>query len=290
MKTIARRKFVKSILLAGETFIIPEKLLATTKGLSTEVAVLPNSSAVVNDLLLQAKDAYYRRLYDRAENYYKQIITAEPTNILAYNGLAKVYRAQQRLLDCCRFWERGCITNKGNVVFMERYARILVTVVTGDAKTAAFYANEVGPGNLAEKALYILIDAMERVPERALLCISLTDAVNKLEKYYRLRKEELPLTDSLCKTISELTYRYIGNWQQKQPQVVRSSIKSIKRRRTLHFESERIARASSLLKKARSEELSTYDKIKENPNICIAETYNIPDVIDLITPPLIYKI
>lgn len=290
MKAIARRNFIKRILLAGGTFVMPKKLLAISTHLNTEFAGFQRSSLAANNLLSQAKDAFYRRLYENAEYYYKQVITTEPGNILAYNGLAKVYRAEQRLLDLCRFWEKGWNNNHENVVFMERYARSLVTVVTGDAKVAASYAYEIGSDNLAEKALYVLIDAIKRDPDRTLLRKSLMDAIDKLEKYYRLRKEELPLEDSLCKTVSELTYRYIGNWQEKQPQVNRSSVKSVKPRRMLYFESERKARANSLLKKAQLEELYVYDKLKENPNVCIADEYIVPNSIDLITSPLISRI
>lgn len=254
MKDYNRREFIKSGLLVTTSFFISpfEKLSAAGNSNRHENKV--------RQLQKQAKAFFYRKEYNRAEDIYRQLLALIPASILAYDGLAKTFYAQNNVLAAAECYRQGWLERPNHPLFCERLARAMQRLVTGNNKHAEEFCRQTGETELLEVAAGLYIQCIDRqngqVPayiQDGLLDVQLTlEKLNRHRNYTGHPLLEFPpaIRDQIFQISSQPTS---DKWKEsrrkkKKSEYVVTSETAIKKRedrsknkyrRSLEFNSER---------------------------------------------------
>lgn len=259
MNRYTRRKFLKiAALNAGGLFLSSSLLKASSLSCSSSIDDKKIS------LQKEARETFYRRLYDRAETLYKQYIDLYPQDVFGYDGLAKVYKVLRKYPGIIELYQSALQINPSNPVFYDRLARTMNTLSLGNHKQEQDFISASGKSFLLESSALLYLQAIELDGSKKYLYEGLLDTVRCLKKKnIQLQKAEKPVfmfSGDLSEKIASITKAYEESWNQsriKQPNKGKNTGNLIlslekmekKKRRTLYFEDEKQCRKNSLSKK-----------------------------------------
>ena len=272
MNKIARRKFLKSLFLGSGIFFLPLSVWGKS---NVSTALSPSS-----DLVKLAKQAFYKKEYAHAEELYKQLILQESNNIEHYDGLRKVYGAQQRLTDVALLYKQGLSQNQNQSVFYDRLARSINSIALGNRKEEKNYKYKQGSEDLllASVGLYIL--AIPKFPKDQSLRLGLKDTIRcfDLRSIMNNLKDKLPtiLNLSAQKLITSLKDNRGKKENDKGLSVeeiteLRIAQMGSKKRRELYFDDEKRSREMSMRKQKKHWQTRQVKKSFENNNLELAK-------------------
>ena len=253
MKDIDRRKFLKSLFVGSGALLMPSVILGAAGNSVAGTSV----SSVDPALIRQAKQAFYRKNYELAEILYKQLIALEPDNVTHYDGLRKVYGAQQQLFPIASLYKQGLSKNPNQAVFYDRLARSVKTVAMGSQQEEKLYKGKFGSEDLLLAALGIYIMAIPKFPDDKSLRLGLKDVARSFDVRKALKK----LNDKLPATLTANIQKHLasvkdGRGKPKNTrgvsveETVTSKIArmEVKKRRELYFDKEKENRQTTMLK------------------------------------------
>lgn len=193
-----KRAFLKQLFTSGIICLFnPLQLLAKENKDNT-----PTISVIdVNQLKKEAKAAFYKHDFTRSAQIYHQLIEIAPKDITCYDGLKKVYGANQNTLEIVKLYKNGYSINPENTDFAVRYARALVSLATGNCKHEQLYRDEYKSTNLFEEAISIYNKAIIQTPQN----VNLRTGLNHIITAYNRRNYQLQKSQSELIAISEET-------------------------------------------------------------------------------------
>lgn len=296
MKNLNRRNFIHRLCLAGGYALIPGFMIESPV-FSKEIPKNMSFSKPENLRALQrnAKDAFYRKDYQRAEILYRDLIALSPLCIEFYDGLGKTYLAQDKLIEACRLMANACSDYPGNELFSGRYAKMLMRVAMGSKRAKEEYIKETGFTNLFEKSVSVYCAAIGIAPDKKYLRFALLDALYDLESYNRVECADVHLPEDLLSEIRRLSDAYFPEWQEyrtragqpQTPSVMSLSLLSLPERRTFYFVHEQEQWIFQHLKNKQKKQLELYKLLRPSPGQPPASKYNVPDDITLVSRELL---
>jgi len=260
MKELNRREFLRTGLLAAGAFFVavsPLRVMAATDtGLS------------LAQLKKKAKEHFYKREYAQAAQYYRDIIDLQPDNIFGYDGLARVFRAQNRLLEAAETYREGWLTRRRSPVFTDRLALSMRRLAAGNRKQERAFRALYGEDTLYEAAAQLYLDVSEEQQEASEhLSLGAMDVQKSVEKHNRRHRgrpnpEPVSLEAATVERIERIEEPVQSDWadlrrnRKKREYNVQSEVqlgqritkRNDKVRRDLHFEEERASRERELVK------------------------------------------
>lgn len=257
----SRRKFLTSLLRGAGGVIVASLTPLNVSAIADQ----PNTDAPNQDELLalfrQGKELFYRKQYGSAAITYQRLIALQPKSIEAYDGLGKVYAAQNQLVQVADLFKNALAKNNQSVAFYDRYARALMSLSTGNYTQQQQFIELYGENsNLFEKAGQLYVAAIGMAPEKRYLQLGLLDVANRLKVKNKLLAEygETPLSfsESNLDAIARAQSTAGIHWQQtrkpvahiaENPEAQLQKIGS-KKRRELYSEQERTQRAEHITK------------------------------------------
>ncbi|GHT76711.1 hypothetical protein FACS189413_12770 [Bacteroidia bacterium] len=254
MKQFNRRNFLKQMLLGSGALFLPPLVSKATS------AATP-SAIDKTQYLREAKEAFYRRQYAKAEMLYRQIIAQYPNEIAAYDGLAKVCNAQQKSQEITLLYRSALETQPQNPLLYDRLARSLVALQLGNYRQMQAYCQSTGETFPIQTAAALYIQALALAPDKKYLSEGLLDTVRALEtknrQLQRLKLPEIRFSDDINNQITTLTAASCENWEQSRKREkhrgrvtahLEDSLEKIhtKKRRTLYSKADRDMRESSI--------------------------------------------
>lgn len=117
----------------------------------------------------QAKENFFRKNYELAEQLYLECIALMPSHIQFYDGLENVYGAQTKSLQSVILFKNALIANSRRVEFYDRAAKSLVRLELGNKKVAKEYNQNFRPNLLLEDALALYSEAIVIDPTKIYL-------------------------------------------------------------------------------------------------------------------------
>jgi len=257
MESIDRRKFIKSLFVGLGAISMPSFVygLGTKENTTTpETSVNPVDPALVQ----RAKQAFYKKNYAEAERLYKQLIESEPSNIIWYDGLRKVYGARQQLFPIASLYKQGLAKNPDKPVFYDRLARSVKSIAMGSRQEENLYKGKFGSEDLLLATLSIYITAISKFPGDASLRLGLKDAARSFDvrKTLKQRSDKLPaaLTDNIRKYLTSVKDKRnkpeadTKNVSVEESVTVKIARMETKKRRELYFDKEKENRREAILK------------------------------------------
>lgn len=202
MKTnTTKRAFLKQLFTGGIVCLFSPLHLFANESKSHNIQV---STVNINQLKREAKTAFYKHDFTKATQLYRQLINVSPQDITCYDGLRKVYGANQNTLAITKLYKKGYNLNSENTDFADRYARSLVSLATGNCKHEQLYRNENENINLFEEAIATYNKAIIQTPQNTNLRIGLHHTmVAYNRKNCQLQKKQsklISISDETLKT------------------------------------------------------------------------------------------
>lgn len=178
MNTKPRRTFLKQITLAfGVSALFPSNIFAFyTIDKEREEAQTKAS------LKKEAKNLFYAKMYAAAEESYNNLVNKYYDDISVYDGLAKVYLAQFKILEVISLFRSGLNKNANNPLFYDRYAKALMIMSAGYPNKEIEYTEKHTGIKPIQQAILVLIEAIELYPDKKYLREHLLRAEKSLEK------------------------------------------------------------------------------------------------------------
>lgn len=265
MKQVNRREFIKKSLFTSGTLFLSltpfGKIFPSISTHSIEEKPL-NVSATEISLQKNAKEYFFAKNYQQAENTYLQLINQFPNYIPGYDGLAKTYYAQNKALDVVNVYRSAFVAYPNDILITDRYARSIVRLVLGNRKLTEELCNILNEKKPLNYACNLYIDKLKETNNKgkAFLYFGLLDVKKSLAAYNQsqslLGYPEINFTKSIDNKIENLTSKFSQKWaftrkkKRKKDYQAKSLLeakgrhnKSINRlQRTLNFESEKESR------------------------------------------------
>ena len=207
-----KRTFLKQLFTGGIVCLFnPLHLLAYENKSNSPIA----SAIDINQLKREAKSAFYKHDFTKSAQIYSQLIDITPTDVTCYDGLRKVYGANQNTLEITKLYRNGFKRNPGNTDFADRYARSLVSLATGNHKHKQLYQNEYKDTNLFEEAISTYNKAITQTPQNTNLRIGLNHAITAYNrKNYQLQKSQSELIIVSDETLNT-AHSFLGEYLPK---------------------------------------------------------------------------
>lgn len=294
MKNLSRRHFIFRLCLAGGGVLIPD---IKVKGATLDEKLLSkqrkNKLFDLQNVYKQAKETFYKKEYTQAEMLFKQLIAEYPERIEFYDWLKKTYLAQQKILDACRLMQMACQSSSKNIMFLERYAKMLMRIAMGNKAAKEEYIAETESPDLFVKAVSVYCEAIRQVPQKEYLRFALLDALSDIEVYNRVERMSLSLPDELHREAQSLTGAYYEKWlQYKNPSCKKNSIQpfsvdKVPEKRTLYFITEQQQWVLQHLKNEQKKQLILYEALRPAPGQQNGFLYPVPDNISLVSRELL---
>ena len=264
MKELNRREFLKrGLLAAGAFFVATSPLL----GRGMEKAFAADSDSTVERLLAEAKEHFYQKSYEQAAQCYRSIIRQQPDTIVGYDGLARVFRAQNRLLEAAEAYREGWIERPASPVFTDRLATSMRRLAAGNRKQEKIFCDRYGRDVLYETAAQLYLDVIEQQKDAPMyLFFGVLDVQKAVELHNKGNGhkvvEVVSLSSATIKRISQIDEKTQYKWSilrenrnkraydvQSEEELNRRKAKSeAKVRRKLHFREETESRERELVK------------------------------------------
>jgi len=214
--SINRRGFLKSSFLGLSAFavgVLPLKSFAKSNATSNH----PLTSADALVLCQQARELFYRKQYSAAAAIYEQLIAAFPARIEYYDAYAKVFGAQQKLLEIAELYRNGHTANPENPYFKHRLSLSLRRLATGNRKHAAEYQNRYGTVDLWQQSAELLIAAIA-IKQANDFKLDLRDLPAAVEKQNRLNEKHgfpaITLPAGILNNINALIVSVLDKWTE----------------------------------------------------------------------------
>jgi Tfp pilus assembly protein PilF len=257
MNRYTRRKFLKTLAIGTGAMFLPPFVLNGRTAISTD-------TIDKEKLRKEASECFYKRRYGQAEELYKQLTEQYPDYIPAWDGLAKVYNAQQNGVAAVELYRSALDKNPQHPLLYDRLARAVNALSLGNYRQEKIYMENSGEDFPIQASALLYIQAITMFPDKKYLYEGLLDTVQCLEKKNRqLKKFSLPELDFSAEVnsqIATLTSGYKNDWEKtrtkeknrgKYTNQLPQSLDRLaaKKRRTLYLESEQKCREASLSKK-----------------------------------------
>jgi hypothetical protein len=185
------------------------------------------------------------------------LLEIEPCNIALYDGLRKVYGAQQRLYSIASLYKQGLAKNPNQAIFYDRLARSVKTVAMGSRQEEKLYKGKYGSEDLLLAALAIYIAAIPKFPKDKSLKLGLKDVAHSFD----VRKALNRLNDKLPAAALQNIQKYLASTKDERGKEEKPADASVeesvssrifrmesKKRRELHFDKEKENRQAGMLK------------------------------------------
>jgi len=183
---INRRKFLKNSALGISALVFASSLQAINVASSCLLKKTSGSLTIseknLMDLYKQAMDYFYKKRYSDAGLLLNQLIIKHPNVLYLYDGLARVYGAQQNLYNVATLYLKGVNSNPQNAFFYHRYGLSLRTLCLGNAVQAQRFANKHNISNLYESAAEQVLTAVSLNPKECFK-LDLKDFPRLLKRY-----------------------------------------------------------------------------------------------------------
>ncbi|WP_288242121.1 hypothetical protein [uncultured Bacteroides sp.] len=207
-----KRIFLKQLFTSGIICLFdPLQLLAKeNKSNSSKISAID-----INQLKKEAKTAFYKHDFTKSAQIYHQLIEIAPKDITCYDGLKKVYGANQNTLEIVKLYKNGYNINPENTDFAVRYARALVSLATGNSKHEQLYRDEYQSTNLFEEAISIYNKVIAQTPQNVNLRTGLNHIITAYNrKNYQLQKSQselIVISDEILNTAHSFLAEYTPN-------------------------------------------------------------------------------
>ena len=258
-KECNRRKFLKSSILGVGSLLVTSSLPSFSRNVSSKT-VEELGFFDTNLLSREAKELFYKKQFQKSSLIYKRLISKFPQQITYYDGLARVYGAEQNNLAIVNLYREGLLHNPDNPFFMQRLSLRIKSICLGDK-----YAENVFQAKydlpLPEVSVQLLFQAIEINPKNKGLYLSLLDFLADVDKYNKtfLNTSLTPIniSNNLKNNIYSLTNDYKSEWEKNRKSTKTATVKDIEShlqeiknrpRRKMYFESERKELNQNLLK------------------------------------------
>ncbi|MDR1227248.1 MAG: hypothetical protein LBK47_10195 [Prevotellaceae bacterium] len=253
-----RRKFLHSLLQGGGMFVastlMPHSLKAQA-GSATSEEVETASEDELRKLYARAKELFYHKQYGSATIAYQRLVALQPNAIEAYDGLARVYNAQNQQAQVAVLFREALKKNEQSMPFYDRYARSLISLCAGNYGQYRQYVELYGEApNLPETAAQLYKKAIAITPDKQYLQLALVDIRSKLDNqrkaFEKSNKPSWHLSAETLAYIAEVERSVGQKWVQtrkplrtlaENPKEVIQKMDS-KKRRTLYDEKEQLQR------------------------------------------------
>ncbi|MDR1543948.1 MAG: hypothetical protein LBS50_05995 [Prevotellaceae bacterium] len=208
-KQIGRREFLKKSVLGIGSAMLASSLRAiggATEFFSTQNNPPAPDNSNLMALYKQAKEYFYQKQYSTATSHLTQLIENHPNTLFLYDGLAKVYGAEQNLKTAAELFRQGVAANSQNAFFLHHYGLILRNLCLGNASAAQQFSNENKISNLYEFAAEKIIEANALNPKECFL-LDLKDFLRLMEKYNENPRSSstISLSENIISQIETLT-------------------------------------------------------------------------------------
>ena len=210
-KQFNRRDFLKRSVLSVGSFVLANSLQAINIFSNNTPNPLPTPDPNLMALYKQAKEYFYQKRYSDAILLFNQLITNNPDVLYVYDGLARVYGAQQKLQTVSELYLQGVNANPNNAFFLHRYGLSLRSLCLGNSIQAQNFASQHNIQNLYDTAAQQVLMAVSLDPKECFL-LDLKDFVRLLEKYnnnsrnssspFTLSEEVISQIDNITNPIS----------------------------------------------------------------------------------------
>jgi len=249
-----RRNFIRTLFIGSGALLMPSVVFGTASNGATGIS---SSASDNSNLVRQAVEAFYMKKYAEAEMYYKQLIDSEPDNISYYDGLRKVYHAQQKLFAAAQLYKQGLDANPSQAAFYDRLARSVKSIAMGNEKEEKMYKGKFGNEDLLLAALGIYIAAIPKFPGDKPLLLGLKDTATSFDVRNAVKKlnNKLPvlLTASIKNYLASVKDERgkpedAGNLPVDDKISSKLSRMESKKRRVLYFDNEKENRQTAMSK------------------------------------------
>jgi predicted Zn-dependent protease len=216
-KQIGRRDFLKKTFAGIGSFLIASKLQAINSAtdLFSEQENLPLAAPNLMPLYRQAKEYFYQKNYSDAIALFLQLIENNPNTIFLYDGLAKVYNAQQNLAGAAQLFKNGVNANPNNAHFLGRYSMSIKNLCVGNPMQAQQFSSQNNISNLYETAAQKLLDAIALNPQQKGFKLDLKDFPKLMEKFNENPRNaafQLALSEDILTQINSATNSVADSW------------------------------------------------------------------------------
>lgn len=294
MKNLSRRHFIFRLCLTGGGILLPyikiKGAVSDEKLLSKQI---DNELIDIQKVYRQAKETFYKKEYPQAEIIFKQLIEQDPECIEFYDGLKKTYLAQQKLLEACRLMQAASQRFSKNVLFLERYAKMLMRVAMGNKSAKEAYMAETQFPDLFVKAVSLYCEVIKQAPQKEYLRFALLDALSDIKIYNRVERMSVDLPDDLYLETQSLTEAYYEKWlHYKAPSPRKKSVQSfavdkVTEKRALYFIHEQQQWMLQHLKNEQKKQMELYEELRPVPGQQKGFLYPVPNDISLISRELL---
>lgn len=171
----SRREFLRTALISSAVLFVPFspfKVLAGSKS-----SIFSNEEDLYK-LALEAKELFFKRQYAESESIYLRIIELKPAEIEFYDGLKKVYAAQNNDLLIAELYRNGWLANKNNSIFCAKFANELAKLSLGNKKHASEFVTKYGAENILDESISLLNESLTYNPNNSFA----NDALNRTIK------------------------------------------------------------------------------------------------------------
>ncbi|MCL2597621.1 MAG: hypothetical protein FWD66_08220 [Paludibacter sp.] len=221
-KAISRREFLKKSVLGVGSLLLASSLRAV--GNITELSSKISSSSSsqsppdpdLMNLYWQAKEYFYNKQYSNAVSLFTQLISNNPSSLFLYDGLARVYGAQQNLYAAAELFRQGVASNPQDAFFLHRYGISLRNLCLGNAPAASQFALQNNISNLYQTAAEQLVMANSLNP-KTIFQLDLKDFERLAEKYnnnWHHNSPKLYLSEDIISQIEVATSPVLSKWVQ----------------------------------------------------------------------------
>lgn len=259
-RTLNRRTFLKTSFLGVGTLLVslsPLRMFANQQANSTENSLTSDDYSL---LYREAKSHFQKKEFDLAESKYLQLINDLPSNIIYYDGYAKVLGAQQRMLEIAELYRLGLTKHNNNPFFMHRMAVSLKKISRANNKAEVAFIEKYGVNNLLSFSADLLIAATAIKPIKGFM-LDLRDIptalITKNEKLYDNGLSLVELKNTTVEEIDSITDIVKQRWDEtrmsRKPLLntdTDADIKKLKnkKRRELHDAKDRAHRNDAMRK------------------------------------------
>ena len=217
-KEINRREFLKRSVLGIGSLVFASSLQAINSASNFFYSNTPNLPAISEQNLMalykQAREYFYKKRYSDAVSLFNQLIAKHPDVLYLYDGLARVYGAQQNLYNAATLYLKGVNANPNNTFFLQRYGVSLRKLRLGNTAQARKFAFRHNISNLYETAAQQVLTANSLTPKECFK-LDLKDFPRLLKRYNDNRRNTLTplvLSATMLSQIERTTTSVSSKW------------------------------------------------------------------------------
>ena len=181
---ISRKKFISLSSFGFVSTLLPIHEVRALSFILDLPSQPTKGSSNYNDAIEKAKEAraaFLKRDYRRAEALYIECVKIAPNDIRFYDGLQNVYGRQNKVLKIVELYGNGLEINRENIAFYDRAARSLMRLELGYRKQSTEYKKKIGSDYLLKDAEELYLRAI-RIGKKPYLQIGLEKVKRKIEK------------------------------------------------------------------------------------------------------------